>query len=65
MAGSRWMSKESEREKHAGTKGSFSAAAARAGKSTSEFAKEHEHSSGTIGKRARMAEAFAKARRKK
>jgi hypothetical protein len=59
------MQRESEREKHAGTKGSFSAAAARAGKSTSEFAKEHEHSSGTIGKRARMAEAFAAARKRK
>jgi hypothetical protein len=57
------MQKESKREAKAGTKGSFSAAAARAGKSTSEFAKEHEHSSGKIGKRARMAEAFAKARK--
>jgi len=61
----RWMQRESKREKSAGTKGSFSSAAARAGKSTSEFAKEHEHSSGTIGKRARMAEAFAKARKRK
>lgn len=36
--------------------GAFKAAAERAGKSTSEFAKEHEHDSGTLGKRARLAE---------
>jgi len=61
----RWMSRESKREAHAGTKGSFSAAASRAGKSTSEYAHEKEHASGTVGKRARMALAFAKARSKK
>jgi hypothetical protein len=37
-------------------KGAFKAAAERAGKSTREFAKEHEHDSGTLGKRARLAE---------
>lgn len=63
MAGSgRWMQKEAKREKHAGTKGVFSAAASRAGKSTHEFAEEHKHSSGKTGKRARLALAFAKAR---
>ncbi len=36
--------------------GSFSAAAKRAGKSTRQFAAEHEHDSGTLGKRARLAE---------
>jgi hypothetical protein len=57
MAGN-WMSKESKREKHAGTKSVFSSAAKRAGKSTREFAEEHKHSKGTIGKRARLALAF-------
>lgn len=61
---SRWMSKEASREKHAGTRGVFKAAAHRAGKSTHEFAEEHKHSSGTVGKRARMALAFAAARKK-
>jgi len=36
--------------------GSFSAAAKRGGKSTRAFAKEHEHDSGTLGRRARLAE---------
>lgn len=53
-----WMQAESNREKHAGTKGVFKAAAQRAGQSTRDFAEEHKHSSGKIGKRARMALAF-------
>lgn len=36
--------------------GAFKAAAEKAGKSTAEFAKEHEGDSGTMGKRARLAE---------
>jgi hypothetical protein len=36
--------------------GAFKAAAQRAGKTTREFAKEHEHDSGTLGNRARLAE---------
>ncbi len=36
--------------------GAFRAAAERAGKSTAEFAREHEHDSGTLGNRARLAE---------
>ncbi len=36
-------------------KGIFKAAAERAGKTTREFASEHEHDSGTLGKRARLA----------
>lgn len=36
--------------------GSFKAAAERAGKSTAEFAREHEHDSGKLGDRARLAE---------
>lgn len=58
-----WMQKESEREKHAGTKGIFKRAAARAGKSTREYAEEHKHSSGKIGKRARMALAYMGAKK--
>jgi hypothetical protein len=50
-----WMQKESNREKKAGTKGVFSAAAARAGKSTREYAEEEKHASGKTGNRARMA----------
>jgi hypothetical protein len=59
---SRWMQKASEKIKSSGHEGVFSSAAARAGKSTSEFAHEHEHSAGKIGKRARLALAFAKAK---
>ena len=36
--------------------GSFKAAAEKAGKSTSEFASEHKHDSGKLGKRARLAQ---------
>lgn len=45
--------------------GAFSAAAKRAGMSTAAFAKKHEHSSGVLGKRARLAETFARMRAKK
>lgn len=62
MAKGKWMSHEAEREKHAGTKGSFSRAAHRAGYSTSEYAHMKEHAPGKMGKKARMAEMFAKAR---
>ena len=36
-------------------KGSFKSSAARAGKSTQEYAEEKKHASGTTGKRARLA----------
>ena len=49
------MQAESEREKHAGTKGSFSRAAARAGESTAAYAREKEDAPGKTGRRARMA----------
>lgn len=58
----RWMQKVSSEIKHSGTKGVFKAAAHRAGESTHEFAEKHKHSEGKIGKRARLALAFAKAR---
>lgn len=36
--------------------GQFAAKAKKAGKSTAEFAREHEHDSGKTGKQARLAE---------
>lgn len=54
----RWMQHESEREKHAGTKGSFRALAHRHGRSTHEEAEHDKHKSGKVGKKARMALAF-------
>jgi len=58
----RWMQGVSKEIKASGHEGVFSGAAARAGKSTHEFAEEHKGSAGTIGKRARLALAFAKAK---
>ena len=58
----KWMQDESEREKHAGTKGVFSGAAARAGKSTREYAEEKKSAPGKTGKRARLALAFMSAK---
>jgi len=63
MASNRWMQGVKEKMKSKGTEGKFSAAAKRAGKSTSEFTREHLHSSGKVGKRARLAAAFASARK--
>lgn len=60
---SKWMQKESEREKKAGTKGKFSRKAKRAGKSTAEFAREKASAPGELGKEARMAKMFAKGRK--
>jgi hypothetical protein len=59
----RWMGKVASGIKKRGTEGVFSGAAHRAGKSTHEFAEEHKHSSGKTGKRARLALAFAGARK--
>ena len=64
MAKGKWMQSVNKGIEKRGTKGVFSAAAHRAGKSTSEFAHEHAHSKGKIGKRARLALAFASARHK-
>ena len=60
----RWMQKESEREKHAGTKGSFRRIAERHGRSTHAEAEADKSKPGKIGKKARMALAFEGARRK-
>lgn len=43
--------------------GALTRAAKRAGKSTQEFAREHVHSPGALGKRARLARTFAKYRK--
>lgn len=45
--------------------GAFSAKAARAGMSTSAYAKKEEHAPGTLGKQARLAETFAGMRAKR
>lgn len=62
---SRWMGKVSDQIKSSGHAGVFRKAADRAGKSTQEFSAEHDQDKGTLGKRSRLAEAFAKARHKK
>lgn len=58
----KFMQREAAREKKAGTKGVFSAAAKRAGKTTREFAEEKKNAGGKVGKRARMALVFMNAR---
>jgi hypothetical protein len=45
--------------------GSLSAAAKRAGKSTEEFAEEHDSDSGKTGRRARLAETLMRLAKKK
>ncbi len=60
---SRWMKKEGEREKEAGTKGSFTRIAESHGNTVREEAEEDKHKSGKIGKKARMALAFESAAR--
>ncbi len=44
-------------------KGKFAAKAAKAGKSTSEYASEKSDAPGTLGKEARLAKTFAKFRK--
>lgn len=60
-----FMQKVKREMKKKGTEGVFSSAAHRAGKSTHQFAEAHKHSSGKIGKRARLALVFEHARKKK
>jgi hypothetical protein len=57
-----WMQHEAQREKHAGTKGSFTRIAHRHGRSVHAEAEADKHKSGKIGGKARMALAFASAR---
>ena len=62
MAGTLFGKPRGDVVKHPGV---FKAKAEAAGKSTSEFAKEHEHSKGKLGKQARLAETFASMRSRK
>lgn len=57
------MQKVGESIEKSGHKGIFKAAAKRAGKSTKEFAEEHKHDSGKLGKRSRLALSFLKSKR--
>ena len=58
----RWMSHEAAREKKAGTKGSFTRIAHAHGHSVPEEARLDKNKKGKIGKKARMALAFAAAK---
>lgn len=62
MAEKHWMQGVANKIKSSGHKGIFKKAAERHGQSTHEYAESHKHSSGTIGKRARLALAFSKAK---
>lgn len=61
MGKNNWMAKEGRREKHAGTKGSFTRIANRHGRSVHEEAEADKHKPGKIGQKARMALAFSRA----
>lgn len=65
MAKEKWMQKASEKMEEKGTKGSFTRAAKKAGKSVAEYAKEEEHAPGKMGMKARFAERAQKVARKK
>lgn len=62
MATNRWMQHEAQREKKAGTKGSFTRIAHAHGRSVHAEAVHDEHKKDKIGKKARMALAFAAAK---
>jgi hypothetical protein len=56
------MQKVASKIKSSGHKGVFKAAAARHGMSTHAYAEKEQHASGKVGKRARLALAFASAK---
>jgi hypothetical protein len=58
----RWMQHAAVAMKKKGTKGSFTAAAKRAGYGTQTYAHMKEHAPGKLGQRARMALRFAEAK---
>lgn len=58
----KWMQSVTKGIKKRGTKGVFRKAAHSAGMSTHEFAEKHKHSSGKVGRRARLALAFMSSR---
>jgi len=62
MAIKHWMQAESHREKRAGTKGVFKAAAERHGMSTRAYAEKEKHAGGKLGKRANLALAYMNAK---
>jgi hypothetical protein len=57
-----WMQGVANKIKKSGHKGVFRAAAQRAGMSTHAYAEKKKHASGTTGKRARLALAYASAK---
>lgn len=59
----RWMQHEAQREKHAGTKGSFTRIAHAHGRSVHAEAEADKHKSGKVGQKARMALVFENARK--
>ena len=59
MSSRNWIEKATSKNK-----GSFSAAAKKAGKSTAEYASEKDDAKGVIGKRARLAETLMSMRKK-
>ena len=61
----KWMQKVKSEMEEKGTTGKFARKAKRAGKSTSEYAREKAKSKGKLGKEARLAKTFAKFRSKK
>ena len=65
MAKKLWMQEAAEKMKRKGTVGAFTRAAKAAGKSVEEYAREHAHSGGTLGKRARFALIARKVARKR
>lgn len=60
-----WMKKEGQREKAAGTKGSFTRIAERHGRSVHAEAEADKHKSGKVGQKARMALVFGRAAKKR
>lgn len=59
------MAKKFMKKAFANSHGQFKAKAEKAGKTTAEFAKEHEHDKGLLGKQARLAEVGMHANHKK
>jgi len=62
MAEDKPLTEAAESIKRRGTKGVFKAAAARHGMSTRAYAEAKKHSSGKVGRRARLALAFMSAK---
>ncbi len=63
MASNRWMSGVKKEMKSKGTEGSFTRIAHAHGRSVPEEAQHDKHKPGKVGKKARLALAFASARK--